>query len=312
MRSVHWQHRQFASFTAGFVVRIAEHRLLPQRQMYPIVRYSTNSAAVPNHEKRKHDKHTIDASAVHDHNVSILTTLNKNKIREEILQYWMTAEMQSTRSCQRRALYCCYTYHDAKREYESPKSTWYWLDKEMSSNLAGETGAVYIYKGAIRALAIREQLFPAGSSITESSRAFCETHHATEESHRRFFDAVVPIEKRTRMLPLWRAAGYVLGFWPTLVGGNKALYVTVEAVEDFVEQHFQEQIVRLRKEETCPELLKLLEACCDDEVHHKEDAARQLLSFDPDFQLELTWWAKPWFSLVKFGSACAAEVARRI
>ena len=105
-------------------------------------------------------------------------------------------------------------------------------------------------------------------------------------------------------------AGYQLGFWPTFLGGSKALYVTVQNVEDFVEGHFQEQIVRLRKEQSCLELLKLLEACCEDEVHHKDDAARQLLG--KNRSKKLPWWAGPWARLVKFGSALAADVARRI
>ncbi|KAL3905265.1 MAG: hypothetical protein SGARI_004550 [Bacillariaceae sp.] len=89
-----------------------------------------------------------------------------------------------------------------------------------------------------------------------------------------------------------------------------ALYVTVKNVEEFVEEHFQDQIVPLRKEQTCPELLKLLEACCEDEVHHKEDAARHLLG--DDSCKKLPWWAGPWAKVVKAGSALAADVARRI
>jgi ubiquinone biosynthesis monooxygenase Coq7 len=249
----------------------------------------------------------------HKNAKSVLARLNKETIRQEILHYWMVKQDKS--SCQRSSRCGCYTYYDAKRDYESRSSAWYWLDRELSSNLAGETGAVYIYKGALRALDWRDRFLqsqndfaPSGSS---SARQFCETHHATEESHRRFFDAIVPVEKRTRLLPLWRWAGYSLGFWPTLIGGNQALYVTVEAVEDFVERHFLEQIMPLRTNQRCPELLKLLEACCEDEVHHKEDAARQLLGDDGD-KKQMAWWAGPWSKIVKIGSATAAAVARRI
>lgn len=166
----------------------------------------------------------------------------------------MIAENKSSRSLQRRARYCCYTYQDAKREYESRSSAWYWLDRELSSNLAGETGAVYIYKGALCALSLRERWFRFQTKQQReqqiiAARQFCETHHTAEESHRQFFDSVVPLEKRTRLLPVWRLAGYILGFLPTLVGGSHALYVTVQAVEAFVEKHFQAQIVPLRKEE---------------------------------------------------------------
>ena len=251
----------------------------------------------------------------HDPTILSLSSLNKDKIREEILQYWMVEEMKNpTSKCtSRRARYCCYTYHDAKREYESKSSPWYWLDKELSSNLAGETGAVYIYKGALKALDILER-FDRSKTFNrqhESARNFCETHYKTEESHRRFFDSIIPYDKRTRLLPLWRFAGYNLGLWPTLLGGTRALYVTVEAVESFVEQHFQEQIVPLRKEQTCPELLKLLEACCADEVHHKDDAAKQLLGEKSNVALN-SWWVLLYSMFVQLGSSTAAEIARRL
>jgi hypothetical protein len=60
-------------------------------------------------------------------------------------------------------------------------------------------------------------------------------------------------------------------------GGSRALYVTVETVETFVEEHFQDQIVLLKKWNACPNLIQLLEHCCADEVHHEEDAALRLL-----------------------------------
>mmetsp|Transcript_25418 Transcript_25418/g.60076 ORF Transcript_25418/g.60076 Transcript_25418/m.60076 type:complete len:367 (-) Transcript_25418:1570-2670(-) len=297
---------------------------------------------------------------------NLLTQLDKNKIREELLQAWMVAEASSDSpsSKSRRARYCRYTYEDAKCDYASRQSTWHWLDQEMSSNLAGETGAVSIYKGALSALSIRQWFLssftdrtnkPAAAAaaavvdIEQGATEFCNEHYQTEESHRRCFNDVLPIDgKRTRLLPVWRLAGYFLGFLPTLVGGPTALYVTVEAVETFVEEHFQDQIVPLRSAAgvttnssasthvpplpECPELLKLLEACCEDEVHHKEDAALKLLGhFTTQFSSENQstesvpvvvglealpshhlWWARPWSFIVRNGSAVAAEVARRI
>ena len=317
---------------------------------------------------------------------NLLTQLDKNKIREELLQAWMFAEASSgsKSSTSRGARYCCYTYDDAKRDYTSRDSPWHWLDQEMSSNLAGETGAVSIYKGALTALSIRRWFVSSFMNRTNQPTAtatdadgvvdtnegaieFCNEHYQTEESHRRCFEDVLPTDgKRTRLLPFWRLAGYSLGFFPTLLGGPTALYVTVEAVETFVEEHFQDQIVPLRDAaasggggggsstastaETargaisslvlksvpplpeCPELLKLLELCCEDEVHHKQDAALKLLGrFSTQFSSEKLstgsvpvrvglealpshhlWWARPWSSIVRNGSAVAADIARRI
>lgn len=257
-----------------------------------------------------------------------LSSLNKETIRNEILQYWMVAEAREKKSQsakQRGARYCCFTYHDAKREYESPTSSWHWLDKELSSNLAGETGAVYIYKGALSALNLRQRVVSSsGDHRLATAQEFCHEHHDTEESHRRFFEMIVPEGKHTKLIPMWKLAGYSLGFLPTMIGGTKALYVTIESVETFVEEHLKEQIAILEnksvtEEQTadCPELLRLLRICCEDEIHHKEEAALKLLGEDvrhdklssPTLS---SWWVEPWSKVVRVGSSVAAELARKV
>ena len=167
---------------------------------------------------------------------------------------------------------------------------------------------MHIYRGALAALALRPR-----SASREAAAAFCASHMANEASHLRLFEAVVPEGKRTRLLPLWRVAGWTLGFAPTLAGGGRALYVTVEAVETFVEEHFLEQIVPLKATSSATsgssELVRMLEHCCADEVHHKEDAAKHLLDGEEGFD---AWWVRPWSALVRQGSAVAAEIARRL
>lgn len=223
-------------------------------------------------------------------------------IRNEIMDYWLVAEAATPKGATTNARYCCFTYHDGRREYLKPSANWHWLDKELSSNIAGETGAVHIYKGALAAQSIRR--------INDDVLEFCEAHMANEASHLQMFEYIVPDGKRTKLLPLWKLAGFILGFFPTLLGGSRALYVTVEAVETFVEEHFQEQIVPLKKQNACPTLVQLLEHCCEDEVHHKEDAARRLLNQEnPGID---AFWVQPWTSIVKGGSALAAEIARKV
>ena len=246
---------------------------------------------------------TIDEA----NNGTVVARFDYAAIRNELLQCWMKAEAATPSGSTLKGRYCCFTYDDAKREYMNPSSRWHWLDREMSSNVAGETGAVHIYKGALAAMKIR--------STSPEAIEFCQSHMANESSHLRYFEAVVPEGKQTKFLPIWRFAGWALGFLPTIIGGNKALYVTVEAVETFVEEHFQEQIVPLKKpasgqHTSCQELIRLLEYCCEDEVHHKEDAAKHLLDGDDkDFH---AWWVNPWSLIVRQGSAIAAEVARRV
>ena len=59
--------------------------------------------------------------------------------------------------------------------YGERGSRWYWLDRELSSNVAGETGAVFIYVGARQALRLR--------GIGGDSEAFCSEHVAAERAH---------------------------------------------------------------------------------------------------------------------------------
>ena len=229
-------------------------------------------------------------------------TFDFENIRNEVMDYWLQSEAASPYGKATNARYCSFTLQDARREYLKPSANWHWLDRELSSNLAGETGAVYIYKGALSALNIR----PINADVLE----FCQSHMVNESSHLRMFQYIVPHGKHTRLLPIWKMAGWTLGFLPTLLGGSRALYVTVEAVETFVEEHFQEQIVFLKSQNQCPHLVQLLEHCCEDEVHHKEDAARRLLhGSDCEFD---AWWVKPWAVVVNGGSAFAAQIARRV
>jgi ubiquinone biosynthesis monooxygenase Coq7 len=129
------------------------------------------------------------------------------------------------------------------------------------------------------------------------------------------FEALLPQSKRTRLLPLWRFSGFALGFLPAAVS-PRALFVTVEAVETFVEQHYQSQIKPLRDEGLAPELVRLLSHCCEEEVHHRDDAARRAAAQ----RREGTGWSdralslveRGWAAVVRAGSEIAAECARRV
>ncbi|CAM9221212.1 unnamed protein product, partial [Heterosigma akashiwo] len=134
----------------------------------------------------------------------------------------------------------------------------------LRSDHAGETGAVWIYRGAAWALARR-------SGGTPAARRFVAEHLATEAGHLALMERLLEEGQRSRLLPLWRAAGFGLGALPALVS-EAALFCTVEAVETFVEEHYLEHLLPLEAGGRCPELCRLLRRCCEEEVHHRDDA----------------------------------------
>jgi ubiquinone biosynthesis monooxygenase Coq7 len=191
--------------------------------------------------------------------------------------------------------------------WDDQRAKWCWLDRELSSNIAGETGAVAIYDGAAAGLQLRSSL--GASDGSSSTLEFIRSHREAEASHLALFEALLPQSKRTRLLPVWRVAGFSLGFLPAAVS-PRALFVTVEAVETFVEQHYQSQIGPLQSEGSAPELVRLLSHCCEEEVIHKEDAARRAAAGGVDRARSLV--ERGWGAIVRAGSAVAAECARRV
>lgn len=163
---------------------------------------------------------------------------------------------------------------------------------DLRSDHAGETGAVMIYRGIL-----------AGSR-DPAVRAFSAAHMATEMQHLAWMDALLPEKQRSVLLPIWRVAGWLTGFLPALVG-SRAVYATIDAVETFVDHHYEEQIVKLSEHGPGGALRAILVSCQADEVHHR-DEARGLGEARQGMLL------RAWSRAVGFGSASAVSAARRI
>jgi ubiquinone biosynthesis monooxygenase Coq7 len=163
---------------------------------------------------------------------------------------------------------------------------------DLRSDHAGETGAVMIYRGIL-----------AGCR-DPAVRAFAAEHMATEVRHLALMDALLPKRERSVLLPIWRVAGWLTGFLPALVGSN-AIYATIDAVETFVDHHYEEQIRKLPEHGPGGALRAILVSCQADEVHHR-DEARGLGEVRRGMFLRAWSWA------VGFGSASAVSAARRI
>jgi len=167
------------------------------------------------------------------------------------------------------------------------------FERELRCSHAGETGAVWIYRGI---LATR----PRGEVLD-----FARAHVKTEQQHLAFFNELRHCYRTSLILPLWRVAGFMTGFLPALAG-KQAVFATIEAVETFVDLHYQAQIQDLsqtshRAAEHA--VLNLLETCRLDEVDHKNDAGQR--QTNPPSQL-----LKAWTWLVGAGSKAAVGLAR--
>ncbi len=167
-----------------------------------------------------------------------------------------------------------------------------WLVGELRSDHAGETGAVMIYRGILA--------FARDPAV----RDFATRHMATEQGHLDLLEGVLPRAQHSKLLPIWRVAGWLTGALPALAG-SRAVYATIDAVETFVDHHYQQQIDRLDAEGIHPALRAMLAQCQEEEVHHRDEARDAALA--PRGAL-LRGWA--W--LVGFGSSNAVRAARRI
>ncbi|WP_027285646.1 demethoxyubiquinone hydroxylase family protein [Rubritepida flocculans] len=167
-----------------------------------------------------------------------------------------------------------------------------WLIAELRSDHAGETGAVMIYRG-ILALCRDAEL-----------RRFAERHMATEQGHLRLLEEVLPPARRSRLLPLWRVAGWLTGAIPALFG-PRAVYATIDSVESFVDHHYQQQLDRLDAEAIFPELRAMLAKCQEEEVHHRDEARERHGGV-------VGAVLRGWGALVGWGSEAAVAAARRL
>lgn len=167
-----------------------------------------------------------------------------------------------------------------------------WLSAQLRATHAGETGAVWIYRGV---LAI---------SRDPALRDFAARHLGTEQTHRAWLEAAMPPGTQSRLLPLWRVAGWLTGALPALAG-PAAVYATVDAVETFVDAHYEGLIAPLEAAGQAPALTALLRQCQADEVAHRDEAAGL-------YRPPASRAVRAWCGLVAWGSHRAVALARRV
>jgi ubiquinone biosynthesis monooxygenase Coq7 len=169
-----------------------------------------------------------------------------------------------------------------------------WVFAHLRTDHAGEVGAICIYKGVLQ--------FASDPVL----RAFAEHHLATEQNHLRLISGWLPPSQYSRLLPLWRLAGFLTGALPALFG-PKAVYATIEAVETFVNHHYEEQILALARQIELRNLRQTLLDCQADEVAHRDEAAAAARGFSHS-----SWILRAWCAMVGAGSKAAVTLIRHI
>jgi ubiquinone biosynthesis monooxygenase Coq7 len=164
-----------------------------------------------------------------------------------------------------------------------------WLVAELRSDHAGETGAVYIYRGILTT-----------SRHAEVIR-FAKSHLKTEERHLALITRELAKDQGSTLLPLWKLAGFLTGAIPAVCSKN-AVYATIEAVETFVDGHYKQQIDKLGEMQAFLHLRTLLEQCREDEIAHRDEARRAVRNRS----LMLRFWC--W--LIQVGSRGAVNLAK--
>ncbi len=147
---------------------------------------------------------------------------------------------------------------------------------------AGEFGAKVIYSGQIAALKLKKD---------HETLKLVEHMKEQEDVHFEYFDAEIKKHKirPTIMQPVWRVGGFALGFFTALIDKKAAMTCTT-AVEEVIDQHYQEQLEvleNLAESEKKPlsDLKNNIEKFRQEELEHRdiayENKASELNCFTP-------------------------------
>jgi ubiquinone biosynthesis monooxygenase Coq7 len=166
---------------------------------------------------------------------------------------------------------------------------------ELRASHAGETGAVWIYRGILLV-----NRFKRDSEI----ETFAKHHLATEKDHLIQFENLIHRFRGSALLLIWILAGFMMGALSMMLGRNW-VYYTIYKVESFVDIHYRQQINALSKLQFVDktDIIKMMERCNADEQAHRDEALNAINS-SPHLVMRV------WGKLVETGSHCAVVVAK--
>jgi 3-demethoxyubiquinol 3-hydroxylase len=162
-------------------------------------------------------------------------------------------------------------------------------------NQAGEYGAKRIYQGQMAVL--------KNDSCIGALKHMAEQ----EEEHLSYFNGQVRdrMVRPTALMPVWHVLGYALGAGTALLGKKAAMACTV-AVEEVIDEHYQQQLVLLKTryadEETI--LATQIEQFRQEELEHRDTGLEHHAKETPGYDL-LT-------GAIKAGSRLAIWLSKRI
>jgi ubiquinone biosynthesis monooxygenase Coq7 len=141
---------------------------------------------------------------------------------------------------------------------------------------AGEYGAVRIYEGQLAVLGRRKNSAQSADLIRHMAEQ--------EQRHLKSFDAMVNARRvrPTALEPLWRVAGFALGFGTALMG-EKAAFACTAAVEEAIDEHYAAQLEALGDSD--PGLTQTVEDFRADEAAHRQTALDQGAEAAPGYKL---------------------------
>ena len=159
------------------------------------------------------------------------------------------------------------------------------IDQKISEmirvNHAGEMGAKVIYDGQIAALRLKSD---------KESLKLVKHMKQQEDEHFAYFDEVMKQEnvRPTLMQPIWQVGGFALGFL-TAIFDKKAAMACTTAVEEVIDEHYQEQLDYFDKDENGDsfnrELKDKINKFREEELEHRDTAyendADKLIMFKP-------------------------------
>lgn len=167
------------------------------------------------------------------------------------------------------------------------------IERFVRVDHAGEYGAKRIYEGQLSVLGKGEH----GPIIRHMAEQ--------EEEHLAYFsDAIADRGVRpTALLPIWHIAGYALGAATAMMGPRAAMACTV-AVEEAIDEHYQNQISALEGDKDEAPLKAAIEKFRAEELEHRDIGLEREAELTPGYEV-LT-------QAIKRGSKLAIWLAERI